>query len=201
MGGRTCPSTLSVALIDALNGACMAFAIGTTLTMGAVKTILHAGTDEQKALYGEKLVAGEWTATMNLTEPQAGSDLSAIRTRAEPIGDGRYKISGQKIYITYGDHDLTDNVIHLVLARLPDAPPGTAGISMFIVPKFHVNPDGSLGDRNDVHCLGLEEKMGLHGSPTCVMGFGGARRVYRHPAGRGKQGPEKHVRDDELRAP
>lgn len=172
VGGQGLPSTLAVALVDALNAACMSFAIGTTLTTGAVKAILHAATDEQKKLYLDKMVTGEWTGTMNLTEPSAGSDLSAVRAKAEPVGDGTYKISGQKIFITYGDHDLTDNVIHLVLARLPDAPEGTAGISMFLVPKFHVNDDGSLGDRNDAHCIKLEEKMGLHGSPTCVMAFG-----------------------------
>ncbi len=171
-GGQGLPTTLSVAMVDALNGACMSFAIGTTLTTGAVKAVMHAGTDAQKRLYLEKMVTGEWTGTMNLTEPQAGSDLSGIRTKAEPVGDGRYKISGQKIFITYGDHDMTDNIIHLVLARLPDAPAGAAGISMFIVPKVHVGEDGSLGAHNDVQCVGLEEKMGLHGSPTCVMAFG-----------------------------
>jgi alkylation response protein AidB-like acyl-CoA dehydrogenase len=171
-GGQGLPSTLALALVDGLNGASMSFAIGTTLTTGAVKAILHAGTDAQKQLLLPKLVSGEWTATMNLTEPQAGSDLSALRARAEPMGDGRYRISGQKIFITYGDHDLADNIIHLVLARLPDAPEGVAGISMFIVPKFHVAADGSIGPRNDVRCIKLEEKMGLHGSPTCVMSYG-----------------------------
>ena len=177
-GGQGLPTTLANVLVDGLNGACMSFAIGTTLTTGAVKAILHAGTDEQKRLYLEKMVSGAWTGTMNLTEPQAGSDLSALRTKAEPVGDGRYKISGQKIYITYGEHDLTDNIIHLVLARLPDAPEGTGGISMFIVPKVHVNEDGSLGARNDVQCIKLEEKMGLHGSPTCVMAFGEKGECY-----------------------
>ncbi len=171
-GGQGLPQTLALALVDALNGASMSFAIGTTLTTGAVKAILHAGTDEQKRTYLPKLVSGEWTGTMNLTEPQAGSDLSELRTRAVPAGDGTYRISGQKIFITYGDHDLADNIVHLVLARLPDAPPGSAGISMFIVPKVHLNADGALGERNDVKCIKLEEKMGLHGSPTCVMVYG-----------------------------
>ena len=177
-GGQGLPATLATMLVDALNGACMSFAIGTTLTTGAVKAVLHAATDEQKKTYLEKMITGEWTATMNLTEPSAGSDLSAIRAKAEPVGDGRYKISGQKIFITYGDHDMTDNIVHLVLARLPDAPAGTGGISMFLVPKFHVNADGSLGERNDAHCIKLEEKMGLHGSPTCVMAFGDRGECY-----------------------
>ncbi len=178
IGGQGLPSTLAVALVDALNAACMSFAIGTTLTTGAVKAVKAVGTEHQKSLYLEKMVSGDWTGTMNLTEPQAGSDLSAIRTKAEPAGDGRYKIKGQKIFITYGDHDLTDNIVHLVLARLPDAPEGTAGISMFLVPKIHVNDDGSLGARNDVQCVGLEEKMGLHGSPTAVMAFGENGECY-----------------------
>ncbi|HNS85740.1 MAG TPA: acyl-CoA dehydrogenase [Parvularculaceae bacterium] len=177
-GGQGLPSTLANALVDALNGASMSFAIGTTLTTGAVKAILHAGTDRQKKTYLPKMVSGAWTGTMNLTEPQSGSDLSTLRTKAEPVGDGRYKISGQKIFITYGDHDMTDNIVHLVLARLPDAPEGTAGISMFIVPKFHVNENGSLGERNDAHVIKLEEKMGLHGSPTCVMVFGERGECY-----------------------
>ncbi len=177
-GGQGLPGTLALALVDALNGACMSFAIGTTLTTGAAKAVKAVGTEEQKRLFLEKMVSGTWTGAMNLTEPQAGSDLSAIRAKAEPVGDGRYKISGQKIFITYGDHDLTDNIVHLVLARLPDAPEGTAGISMFLVPKVHVNEDGSLGERNDVHCVSLEEKMGLHGSPTAVMAYGEHGECY-----------------------
>ncbi|MEK7266299.1 MAG: acyl-CoA dehydrogenase [Pseudomonadota bacterium] len=182
-GGQGLPSTLANTLVDALNGASMSFAIGTTLTTGAVKAILHAGTDWQKKTYLPKMVSGAWTGTMNLTEPQSGSDLSALRARAEPAGvnaDGttRYKISGQKIFITYGDHDMTDNIVHLVLARLPGAPEGTAGISMFLAPKFHVNEDGSLGARNDAHCIKLEEKMGLHGSPTTVMVYGERGECY-----------------------
>ncbi|MEE4162647.1 MAG: acyl-CoA dehydrogenase [Woeseiaceae bacterium] len=177
-GGQGLPSTLAVVLVDALNAACASLAIGTSLTIGAGKAIKAVGTEEQQAQYLEKLVSGEWTAGMNLTEPQAGSDLADIKMKAEPVGDGRYRITGQKIYITYGDHDMTDNVIHLVLARLPDAPEGTRGISMFIVPKFHVNDDGTPGERNDVYCVGLEHKMGLHGSPTCVMSFGESGECY-----------------------
>ena len=187
-GGQGLPATLANAFVDALNAACMSFAIGTTLTTGAVKAIMHAGTETQKKLYLEKMISGVWTGAMDLTEPQAGSDLSGVRTKAEPVGDGRYKISGQKIYITYGDHDLTDNVVHLVLARLPDAPEGTAGISMFIVPKNHVNEDGSLGGRNDVHCIKVEEKMGLHGSPTCVMAFGESGECYGELLGEENKG-------------
>ena len=178
IGGQGLPGTLAVALIDAMNAACASFAIGTSLTIGAAKAVKAVGTDAQKALYLEKLVSGEWTGAMDLTEPQAGSDLADVKTKAEPVGDGRYRISGQKIYITYGDHDLAENVLHLVLARLPDAPEGTGGISMFIVPKFHVNDDGSIGDRNDVYCVGLEHKLGLHGSPTCVMSFGESGECY-----------------------
>jgi len=177
-GGQGLPTTLAIALVDGLNAGCMSFAIGTTLTTGAVKAINAAGTNEQKALYLEKLVSGEWSGAMDLTESQAGSDLAAIKTKAEPVGDGRYKITGQKIFITYGDHDLTENIVHLVLARLPDAPEGTGGISMFLVPKMNVNDDGSLGEGNDVHCVGLEEKLGLHGSPTCVVAYGEAGECY-----------------------
>ncbi len=178
VGGQGLPTTLAVVLVDALNAACASFAIGTSLTTGATKAVKAVGTEDQKGRYLEKMVSGEWTGAMNLTEPQSGSDLGDIKTKAEPVGDGRYRITGQKIYITYGDHDLGDNVIHLVLARLPDAPEGTRGISMFLVPKVHVNDDGSLGERNDVYCVGLEHKLGLHGSPTCVMAFGESGECY-----------------------
>ena len=177
-GGQGLPGTLAVVLIDALNAACMSFAIGTSLTTGAAKAVKAVGSEAQKRLFLEKLVTGEWSGTMNLTEPQAGSSLADIKTRAEPVGDGRYRISGQKIYITYGEHDLCENIVHLVLARLPDAPAGTGGISMFLVPKFHVDDDGSPGERNDVYCVGLEHKLGLHGSPTSVMAFGESGECY-----------------------
>jgi len=177
-GGQNLPSTLSVATCEAVNAACMSYGLCPMLTNGATKALMHAGTEEQKRLYLTKMASGEWTGTMNLTEPQAGSDLSGIRTKAEFMGDGRYKITGQKIYITWGDHDMTDNIVHLVLARLPDAPEGTGGISMFLVPKYHVNEDGSLGARNDAHPVGLEEKLGAHGSPTCVMAFGEHDECY-----------------------
>jgi butyryl-CoA dehydrogenase len=145
----------------------MAFALGPLLTMGGIEALTAHGSEELKARYLPKVVSGEWTATMNLTEPQAGSDLAALRTRAERAGDGTYRITGQKIYITYGEHDLTDNIVHLVLARLPDAPPGTRGISLFLVPK--VLPDGT---RNDLRCHSVEHKLGIHASPTCTMIYG-----------------------------
>ncbi|MDX8514696.1 acyl-CoA dehydrogenase family protein [Mesorhizobium captivum] len=171
-GGQGLPTMLSVAALEMWNSAAMAFGIGPTLTMGAVEAIDKHASEELKAKYLAKLVSGEWMGTMNLTEPQAGSDLAALRTRAEPAGDGTYRIFGQKIFITYGEHDFTDNIVHLVLARLPDAPAGTRGISLFLVPKFLVNDDGSLGARNDVFCSGLEYKLGIHASPTCTMIYG-----------------------------
>jgi 3-(methylthio)propanoyl-CoA dehydrogenase len=171
-GGQGLPDTLGVAVKEMLCSANMAFSLGPLLTTGAVEALLTCASDELKAIYLEKMISGEWTGTMNLTEPQAGSDLAQIRSRAEPQGDGSYKVFGQKIFITYGDHDMTDNIVHLVLARLPDAPPGVKGISMFLVPKFLVNADGSLGERNDAHCIALEHKLGIHASPTCVMAYG-----------------------------
>ena len=171
-GGQGLPNMLHVAALEMWNSGAMAFAIGPTLTMGAIEALDKHASDDLKATYLEKLVTGEWMGTMNLTEPQAGSDLNALRARAEPVGDGSYRIFGQKIFITYGEHDFTDNIVHLVLARLPDAPAGTRGISLFLVPKFFVNDDGSLGERNDVVCASIEHKLGIHASPTCTMIYG-----------------------------
>ena len=171
-GGQNLPMSLATATFEMWNSGSLGFAIGPTLTIGAIEAIEAHGSDELRAQYLEKLVSGEWTGTMNLTEPQAGSDLNALKTRAEPVGDGTYRIFGQKIYITYGEHDMTDNIVHLVLARLPDAPAGQRGISLFLVPKFVLNQDGTPGARNDVFCNGVEHKLGIHASPTCTMIYG-----------------------------
>ncbi|MEW6294254.1 MAG: acyl-CoA dehydrogenase C-terminal domain-containing protein [Pseudomonadota bacterium] len=171
-GGQGLPEVLGIAVMEMAQSANMSFSLGPLLTSGAVSALLTCASDELKAIYLEKMVTGAWTGTMNLTEPQAGSDLALIRSRAEPQADGSYRVFGQKIFITYGDHDMTENIVHLVLARLPDAPPGVKGISMFLVPKFLVNADGSLGARNDAVCVSLEHKLGIHASPTCVMAFG-----------------------------
>jgi len=171
-GGTGLPTFMGTASMEMITSACMALSTLPVLTQGAADALEAHGSDALKALYLPKMVSGEWTGTMNLTEPQAGSDLGLMRSRAEPAGDGTYRIFGQKIFITYGEHDLADNIIHLVLARLPDAPPGTKGISLFLVPKFLLNPDGSLGARNDVRCTGIEHKLGIKSSPTCSMSFG-----------------------------
>ena len=171
-GGQGLPHALNAACIEMWNSASMAFGIGPVLTMGAIEALDRHGADALKQKYLEKLTTGEWMGTMQLTEPQAGSDVGALRTRAVPAGDGTYRITGSKIFITYGEHDLTDNIIHFVLARLPDAPPGTKGISLFLVPKFFVNDDGTLGGRNDARCHSIEHKLGIHGSPTCTMVYG-----------------------------
>ena len=171
-GGQGLPKTIGAACIEMLNSANLSFALCPLLTDGAIEALLTAGSDALKSTYLEKLVTGEWTGTMNLTEPQAGSDLALVRTRAEPQGDGSYKVFGTKIFITYGEHDMADNIVHLVLARVAGAPEGVKGISLFVVPKFLVNQDGSLGKRNDVHCVSIEHKMGIKASPTAVLQFG-----------------------------
>ena len=171
-GGQGLPKLLATPCIEMLNSANLSFALCPLLTDGAIEALMTAGSDTQKDLYLEKLISGQWTGTMNLTEPQAGSDLSLVRSRAVPEADGTYKIFGTKIYITYGEHDMAENIIHLVLARTPDAPEGVKGISLFIVPKFLVKADGSLGDRNDVHCVSIEHKLGIKASPTAVLQYG-----------------------------
>ena len=171
-GGQGLPKVVSAAVQEMWKSSNMAFSLCPLLTLGAIEALELAGTDVQKAMYLPNMTSGKWTGTMNLTEPQAGSDLAAIRSRAVPQPDGTYRIFGNKIFITYGDHDMAENTIHLVLARTPDAPEGVKGISLFVVPKFLVNPDGSLGARNDAYCVSVEHKLGIHASPTCVMALG-----------------------------
>ena len=171
-GGQGLPKTIGAACGEILNSANLSFALCPLLTDGAIEALLTAGSDELKAVYLEKLVAGQWTGTMNLTEPQAGSDLALVRTRAEPQPDGTYKVFGTKIFITYGEHDMAENIVHLTLARVAGAPDGVKGISLFVVPKLLVNADGSLGARNDVQCVSIEHKMGIKASPTAVLQFG-----------------------------
>ncbi|MDV3458304.1 acyl-CoA dehydrogenase [Sphingomonas sp. HF-S4] len=166
-GGQGLPVSLSIAVLETLGTANMGFALAPILTVGAIEALAHHGTPEQQALYLPKLATGEWTGTMNLTEPQAGSDVGALKSKAEPVGDGTYRIKGTKIFISFGDHDMADNIVHLVLARTPDAPAGTKGLSLFLVPK--VRADGTF---NDVRVVSIEHKMGLHASPTCVLSFG-----------------------------
>ena len=171
-GGQGLPRVVGTAVQEMWDASNMSFGLCPLLTQAAAAAISQCGSEEQKKVYLSKLVSGEWAGTMNLTEPQAGSDLSAVRTRAEPTAAGHYLITGQKIFITYGEHDLTDNIIHLVLARTPDAPEGVGGISLFLVPKFILDEQGELGQRNDLLCTGLEHKLGIHGSPTAVMSYG-----------------------------
>jgi len=171
-GGQGLPKTIGAACMEMLNSANMSFALCPLLTDGAIEALLTAGSDELKAIYLEKLISGQWTGTMNLTEPQAGSDLALVRTKAEPQPDGTYKVFGTKIFITWGEHDMAENIVHLVLARVAGAPEGVKGISLFVVPKFLVNKDGSLGARNDAHCVSIEHKMGIKASPTAVLQFG-----------------------------
>ncbi len=174
IGGGGMPIALSGGTLEILSTANLAFGLAPGLAAGAISAINFHGSEEQKAKFLPKLVSGEWTGTMNLSEPQSGSDLGTITTKAEPQEDGSYKITGTKVWITFGEHDLTDNIIHLVLAKIPGSPEGTKGISMFIVPKVMVNDDGSLGDDNNVSCISIEEKLGIHASPTCVMEYDGS---------------------------
>ena len=171
-GGQGLPHTLGLSVQEMWQSANLAFGLCPILSQGAIEALTAHGTPEQKKTYLPKLISGEWTGTMNLTEPQAGSDVGALKSKAVKQADGTYKITGTKIFITWGEHDAVENIIHLVLARLPDGPPGTRGISLFLVPKFLLKADGSLGARNDLRCVGLEHKLGIHGSPTCVMSFG-----------------------------
>ncbi len=171
-GGQGLPLAINAACTEIWSASNVAFGLCPLLTLSAIEALDAHGSDELKKIYLEKLVSGEWTGTMQLTEPQAGSDVGALRTKAEPAGDGSYRIKGTKIFITYGDHDMTDNIVHFVLARLPDAPAGTKGISLFLIPKFLVDADGSLGARNDIYASGVEHKLGMHASPTCTMTMG-----------------------------
>ncbi|MDA9180555.1 acyl-CoA dehydrogenase family protein, partial [Emcibacteraceae bacterium] len=171
-GGQGLPHALGLPITEMVESANSSFSLCPMLTSSAILAIGKHGTEEQKNTYLEKLVSGVWSGTMNLTEPNAGSDVGALRSKAQKQSDGSYLIKGQKIYITYGEHEMAENIIHLVLARLPDAPEGTRGISLFIVPKYIINDDGSLGKRNDLTCVSLEHKMGIHGSPTCTMSYG-----------------------------
>lgn len=171
-GGQGLPFSLATVALDSLGAANMAFALCPILSVGAIEAIHHHGSDAQKAMYLPKLSTAEWSGTMNLTEPQAGSDVGALKASATPRGDGTYQIRGQKIYISFGDHDMVENIVHLVLARTPDAPPGTKGISLFLVPKYRVNADGTVGAEQDIKTVSIEHKMGINASPTCVLAFG-----------------------------
>ncbi len=186
-GGQGLPHVVSALTSEMWNAACMSFALCPMLTSGAVQAIKRHGTPEQQAMYLPNLVSGKWSGTMNLTEPQAGSDLSAVRSRAVPEGD-HYRIYGTKIFITWGEHEMAENIVHLVLARTPDAPEGVKGISLFVVPKYLVNSDGSLGKRNDVKCVSIEHKLGIHGSPTCVMAYGDADGAIGYLVGEENRG-------------
>jgi alkylation response protein AidB-like acyl-CoA dehydrogenase len=187
-GGGGFPWLVAVVLQEMLASANLAFSLCPLLTQGAIDMLDRHGSPEQQATFLERMVTGEWAGTMNLTEPQAGSDLAAVRAKAAPAGDGTWRITGQKIFITFGEHDLAGNIIHLVLARVPDAPPGTRGISCFIVPKYLVNDDGSLGARNDLRCVSIEHKLGIHASPTCVMSYGDAGGAVGYLIGEANQG-------------
>ena len=189
-GGQGLPQLVATAVEEMWHSSNMAFDLCPLLTQGAIEAIELVGTDAQKARFLPKMVSGEWTGTMNLTEPQAGSDLAAVRTKAVPQPDGSYRLHGNKIFITYGEHDYTPNIIHLVLARTPDAPEGVKGISLFIVPKFLVNDDGTPGARNDVRCVSIEHKLGIHASPTCVMSYGDKQGAVGYLIGEENRGLE-----------
>ncbi|PXW26618.1 acyl-CoA dehydrogenase [Paraburkholderia caballeronis] len=188
--GQGLPKLVATPCVEMLNAANLSFALCPLLTDGAIEALLTAGSEEQKQRYVPKLISGEWTGTMNLTEPQAGSDLAMVRTRAEPQGDGTYRLFGTKIFITWGEHDMAKNIVHLVLARTPSAPEGVKGISLFVVPKFVVNDDGSLGERNDVHCVSIEHKLGIKASPTAVLQFGDHGGAIGHLIGDENRGLE-----------
>jgi alkylation response protein AidB-like acyl-CoA dehydrogenase len=189
-GGQGLPKTIGAACIEINNSANLSFALCPLLTDGAIEALLTAGSEELKQRYLPRMVSGEWTGTMNLTEPQAGSDLALVRARAEPQADGTYKIYGTKIFITYGEHDMADNIVHLVLARVTGAPEGVKGISLFIVPKFMIEPDGAPGARNDVQCVSIEHKLGIKASPTAVLQFGDAGGAVGHLVGQENRGLE-----------
>jgi len=189
-GGQGLPRLVAAAVGEMWKSANHSFSLCPLLTSGAIEALVLSGSDELKRTYVEKMVSGVWTGTMNLTEPNAGSDLAAVRTRAEPQADGSYRIFGQKIFITYGEHDMAENIIHLVLARTPTAPEGVKGISLFVVPKFMVNEDGSLGARNDAYCVSIEHKLGIHASPTSIMAFGDHSGAVGHLVGEENRGLE-----------
>jgi butyryl-CoA dehydrogenase len=189
-GGQGLPKLVAMPCIEMLNAANLSFALCPLLTDGAIEALMTAGSDEQKRTYLDNFISGKWTGTMNLTEPQAGSDLALVRTRAVPQGDGSFKLFGTKIFITYGEHDMAENIVHLVLARTPDAPEGVKGISLFIVPKFLVKADGLLGERNDVHCVSIEHKLGIKASPTAVLQFGDHGGAIGHLIGEENRGLE-----------
>ncbi len=188
-GGQGLPHIVAMPVQEMWNSACMSFCLAPMLTSGVLEALKRHGSPEQLQRYASRLTSGEWAGTMNLTEPQAGSDLSAVRTLAVPEGD-HYRIRGTKIFITWGEHEMTENIVHLLLARLPDAPEGVKGISLFIVPKFLVKPDGSLGERNDVRCVSIEHKLGIHASPTCVLAYGDAKGAVGYLVGEPNRGLE-----------
>ncbi|MFZ0487100.1 MAG: acyl-CoA dehydrogenase family protein, partial [Arenicellales bacterium] len=188
-GGQNLPWLVATPVQEMWHAANLSFGLCPLLTQGAIEALQRHGSAELKSTYLPKMVSGEWTGTMNLTEPQAGSDLSAVRARAEPDGD-HYRLHGQKIFITYGDHDLTDNILHLVLARLPDAPEGVKGISLFLVPKYILDENGNPGERNDVRTVSLEHKLGIHASPTCVLAYGDREGAIGYLVGEANRGLE-----------